>query len=235
MEVLVITPVKDSPETTKKTIEAVSQADGNFKYVIFNDFSGPVTRKFLEESQKEYNFDLIHLEDFTQTPSPNYKLILRMAREMALSEDIPLLLIESDVIIQKTTINQLLALLKQFQKPGLIGAITVDIHGNFNFPYAYVKKNNKTWLKTQHSLSFCCTLISQEFLRSYNFSKLPEEKDWFDIYISRQSIKAGFLNYLVTAVRVLHLPHSSRPWKQLKYSNPIKYYFYKLTQHRDRI
>ena len=34
---------------------------------------------------------------------------------------------------------------------------------------------------------------------------------------------------------VLHKPHSSRPWKQLKYTNPLLYYWRKLTQHRDKI
>ena len=34
---------------------------------------------------------------------------------------------------------------------------------------------------------------------------------------------------------VLHKPHSSRPWKQLKYKNPLLYYWRKLTQRRDKI
>jgi hypothetical protein len=65
--------------------------------------------------------------------------------------------------------------------------------------------------------------------------ELSAKKDWFDIHISRQSKKLGFKNYLIREQGVLHLPHSSRPWKQLKYSNPLKYYFHKLFSHRDRI
>jgi hypothetical protein len=235
MEVLVITPVKDSLETAQKTIEAVSKSDGNVQYVVFNDFSTPETRHFLEQSQSDFNFKLINLEEITTTPSPNYKLILQSARLLAISQNLPLLIIESDVIIQPTTIKDLLKVSSQLTKPGLIGAITTDIAGNFNFPYAHVKKNAKPWEKTNRSISFCCTLVSLELLKAYDFSRLPTEKDWYDIYISRQSKKEGFKNYLITDIQVLHLPHSSRPWKQLKYSNPLKYYFYKLIRRRDRI
>ena len=45
----------------------------------------------------------------------------------------------------------------------------------------------------------------------------------------------GFKNYLAKHLEVLHLPHSSRPWKQLKYTRPILYYFKKLIYKRDRI
>jgi hypothetical protein len=235
MDVLVITPVKDSLETTRKTIEAVRKSNADFKYIVFNDFSSPETRKFLEDTQNSSEVELINLENITHTPSPNYKFILQNARERALSENKPLLIIESDVIIDETTISQLLNISRQLQKPGLIGAVTTDLNGNFNFPYAHIPFTTHSVKNTRRSISFCCTLISVEFLKAYDFSLLPESKDWYDIYISHQSRKSGFYNYLITDIRVLHLPHSSRPWKQLKYSDPIKYYFFKLTRRRDRI
>jgi len=34
---------------------------------------------------------------------------------------------------------------------------------------------------------------------------------------------------------VWHRPHSSRPWKQLKYTNPLKYYWLKFTKGLDKI
>lgn len=34
---------------------------------------------------------------------------------------------------------------------------------------------------------------------------------------------------------VWHRPHGSRPWKQLKYSNPMKYYFFKFWKGLDKI
>jgi len=40
---------------------------------------------------------------------------------------------------------------------------------------------------------------------------------------------------LLTNVPVLHLPHSSRPWKMLKYTNPLKYYWKKYTKGLDKI
>ena len=94
MEVLVITPVKDSLETTRKTIESVSESEGNIRYLVFNDFSSAETRAFLEESSQTNKFTLIHLEDLTVTPSPNYRIILQKAYETAIQENIPLLLIE---------------------------------------------------------------------------------------------------------------------------------------------
>ncbi|MCD6354179.1 MAG: glycosyltransferase family 2 protein, partial [Prolixibacteraceae bacterium] len=102
-EIIIITPVKDSPETTKKTIEAISKAHGDFEYYVFNDFSKPETKLFLEKAKKKYHFHLIHLEEITSTPSPNYKLILEKAQEIALQKGLPLLIIESDVIIKEDT------------------------------------------------------------------------------------------------------------------------------------
>ena len=53
--------------------------------------------------------------------------------------------------------------------------------------------------------------------------------------ISRKSIQLGLSNYLLVTSDVLHKPHSSRPWKQLKYKNPLKYYYQKLIKRLDRI
>ena len=53
--------------------------------------------------------------------------------------------------------------------------------------------------------------------------------------ISHESLECGLHNYLFVELPVLHRPHQSRPWKQLKYTNPIKYYWYKLTRGLDKI
>lgn len=234
-EAIIITPVKDSLNTTNLTIKAISKAKGNFEYYVFNDFSQPETKHFLEEAKKEYRFQLIHLEDITSTPSPNYKLVLEIAQKMALEKNCPLIIIESDVVIKPDTLTGLLAILKSQPRPGLIGAITVNQNGNYNFPYTFEKIKSVEIVNTSHSLSFCCTLISVEFLQLFNFKTLSHNKDWFDIYISRQSKKLGYRNYLAKNLEVLHLPHSSRPWKQLKYTRPVLYYFNKLFYKRDRI
>jgi GT2 family glycosyltransferase len=234
-EAIIITPVKDSPETTKRTVEAISNAKGNFDYYVFNDFSLPETRQLLEQAKTRYGFNLIHLEEITATPSPNYRLVLQMAQKMALEKNLPLIIIESDVVVQPDTIQKLTDLAKTKTKPGIIGAITVDSSGNYNFPYTFEKRKSAEVVNTSHSLSFCCTLITPQFLKEFNFENLSDKKDWYDIFISRQSKRSGFNNYLAKGVEVLHLPHSSRPWKNLKYSNPFLYYWKKFFLKRDRI
>jgi len=234
-EALVITPVKDSLETTKKTIQSVNASEGNFLHVVFNDFSLEETRQYLENSKTVYGFELVNLEDMTSNPSPNYKLVLQLAQKKALELKASLIIIESDVIVKKDTIVNLLEISRTVNLPGMVGAITVGADGMYNFPYNYVKKKSAEILETRHSLSFCCTLLTNEFLNRFDFKELSSKKDWFDIYISRRSKKLGFKNYLAKNNEVLHLPHSSRPWKQLKYTNPLKYYIYKYLKNRDRI
>lgn len=234
-EAIIITPVKDSLQTTRLTIKAVSEAKEDFEYYVFNDFSQPETKLFLEKEKDIFKFQLIHLEDITKNPSPNYKLVLEKAQTIALEKNCPLIIIESDVVIKPETISELLNILNSKKNPGLIGAITVDQSGNYNFPYTFEKVKSKDILDTSHSLSFCCTLISIEFLKQFDFKILSQNKDWFDVYISRQSKKLGFNNYLAKGIEVVHLPHSSRPWKQLKYTKPLLYYFNKIFYKRDRI
>ncbi|WP_321367892.1 glycosyltransferase [uncultured Draconibacterium sp.] len=234
-EAIIITPVKDSLSTTKRTIQSVIKADGNFSYYVFNDFSQPETKKYLDEAAEQFGFNVIHLEDITDTPSPNYKIVLQRAQQMALDADIPLIIIESDVVITQNTIQSLLDVMNTEKNPGLIGAITTDEKGDYNFPYNFEKIKSNEVVDTSHSLSFCCTLITVPFLTQFDFNDLAQNKDWFDVFISRQSKKIGFTNYLAKGIRVVHLPHSSRPWKNLKYKNPVLYYLKKIFLKRDRI
>lgn len=234
-EAIIITPVKDSLETTKLTIKAISETPGEFEYYVFNDFSQPETKSFLENAKTSFGFHLVNLEEITNTPSPNYKLVLQMAQELALKKNCPLIIIESDVIIQPTTLPALMQIFRNSSKPGVIGAITVDKTGQYNFPYTFEKVKSADLVNTNHSLSFCCTLLTPQFLQEFDFKILSQNKDWFDVFISRQSKKLGFNNYLAKGVEVLHLPHSSRPWKNLKYKNPLLYYLKKFFLKRDRI
>lgn len=232
---IVITPVKDSLNTTLQTISAVSLASGDFEYVVFNDFSTHENTEILNAQKAVKKFELINLSDITSNPSPNYKLVLILAQKRAIKYGCPLIIIESDVVIKPNTIESLLSLYKAKPDTGLLGAITVDKNGQYNFPYTFEKTKNNDLINTSHSLSFCCTLLSENLLKAFDFNKLSPQKDWFDVHISRQSKKLGFSNYLAKELEVLHLPHSSRPWKQLKYSNPVLYYFKKLLNNRDRI
>ncbi len=234
-EAIVITPVKNSIETTLETIACISQADGNFRHMIYNDFSNIETKETLEAKRKEFGYDLIHLEDITDTPSPNYKLVLQKAQEDAVANNLPLIIVESDVLVKTNTLSKMLSAANYLKKCGMLGAITVDESGKINFPYLNFKHEKKKVVNTNHSLSFCCTLLTPDLLKSFSFKELSSEKDWFDVFISRKSKTFGFSNYLLTDLPVIHKPHSSRPWKQLKYSNPIKYYYQKIVKRKDRI
>lgn len=225
----VITPVKDSLDTTLKTIEGVlnSQTNVGFDYTVYNDFSSDETTQTLETEAYKKGFRLINLKDLTDHESPNYLLILQHAQAAALRDNAHLLIVESDVTIAPDTIEKLQSYSAELTDAGLIACITNDEDGNVNFPYLFAKKYGSKTLKTKKRISFCCTLLSLTFLQTYNFNELDSSKSWFDIHISHQSVKLGFSNYLLMDLPVLHLPHSSRPWKKLKYSNPASYYFNK--------
>ena len=235
MQALIITPVKNSIQSTIETIKAIHGCDSNVIHIVYNDFSDTETKQKLDEIQPVYNFELIHLEDITSTPSPNYKLVLQDAQIRALKENLPLVVVESDVTIQKDTIERMLEFQIKNSRSGLIGAVTVDEFGVINFPYLKFKNEKQLSIETKRSLSFCCTVMSLQFLQSYSFLKLDETKDWYDTFISSKSLELGFENHVLIDVPVLHRPHGSRPWKQLKYSNPLKYYFLKIRKGRDKI
>ena len=121
-------------------------------------------------------------------------------------------------------------------QPGVtVNAVTVDEAGRVNFPYLYPRRLRGPAVDTRKRFSFCCTPLSNAFLSAYSFDLLDPEKQWFDVSISHRSLELGFRNRLLLNAPVLHRPHSSRPWKRLKYTNPLRYYWQKLTQHRDRI
>lgn len=234
-EVLVITPVKNSIETTLDTAKAIAASDVKVHHIIFNDFSNEETKAELEKYKGEIGYELVHLEDITDHPSPNYKLVLQVSQKKALEMGLPLLVIESDVVVKKDTISKLLAHQNSHQSSGLTGSVTVDEDGVVNFPYLKFKGRKEAEINTKRSLSFCCTLFSQSFLNAYDFTGLDDAKDWYDTFISSQALESGFENYVLMDAPVWHRPHGSRPWKQLKYKNPLKYYFLKYWKGLDKI
>ena len=235
LDAIVITPIKNSISTAMETIIAVNKSKSNIHHIVYNDFSDSETKETLEKNKSTYNFELINLEDITDTPSPNYKLVLQNAQSRALKENIPLIIVESDVKVEIDTFEKMLLFQQSNLKTGLVGAITTDEAGTINFPYLKFKNEKRKSIETNRSLSFCCTLLSLEFLKSYDFLDLDQSKDWFDTYISSKALELDFKNYVLIDVPVYHRPHGSRPWKQLKYTNPLKYYFLKFTKGRDKI
>lgn len=234
-DAIVITPVKDSIQTTLKTIESVTASEGKFEYIVFNDFSNSETKSLLEKNSRTYGYELINIEDLTKNPSPNYRLVLQMAQQKALDKGVPLIIVESDVIVTKNTLKELISISGTCENSGMVGAITVNEKNEYCFPYTFEKKKSNEVVVAKHSLSFCCTLITISFLMKFSFQNLSPKKDWFDVYISRQVKKHGFVNLLAKNLEVFHQPHSSRPWKMLKYENPVLYYILKYLKKRDRI
>ena len=235
VEALVITPVKDSLQNTLETIHAIHNSEIEIEHIVYNDFSSEETKLALQNNSTKLSYKLINLEDLTNTPSPNYILILKQAQQLALKKNLPLIIIESDVKIKPNTITQLLQFYKKNENTGLVGAITIDDLGKINYPYLKFKNKTNTIIDTKRSISFCCTLISLDFMKNLDFNNLNQKKNWYDTIISKKAIELNFDNYILMNTIVIHKPHSSRPWKHLKYKNPLKYYFYKFLERRDKI
>lgn len=233
----IITPVKDSIESTLQTIEALvaSVTDINFHYTIYNDFSTPQNTALLAEYSRKYGFELVNLSDITDHPSPNYLLVLQIAQRRAIEEDADLLIVESDVIVAPDSVQRLVDGAAARTDCGIAASVTVDDEGNINYPYGYAKGHEGEVYAVDKHCSFCCSLLTNALLRSYDFNLLNPDKHWFDVHISRISRNNGFTNYLFCDTPVIHRPHSSRPWKQLKYTNPLKYYWRKFVKKFDKI
>ncbi len=235
MEALVITPVKDSVHTATQAAKAVMSSSVPCTYKIFNDNSSEEGTEALRVLAKELKIQLIHLKDLTNNPSPNYKTVLQVAQKEALERGLPLIIVESDVIVKEDTFSKLLSFVNEHSDAGLVGAITVDEKGEVNFPYLKFKGVEKGVLPTERSLSFCCTLLTVGFLEAYDFRQLDHSKHWYDTHISKMALQLGFSNYILPKVKVLHQPHGSRPWKKLKYEQPLKYYWNKFFKGLDKI
>jgi len=233
---ILITPVKDSLKTTREMISSLRAVSQDIPYYIFDDFSSKETRRWLEENSARYGYKVIGLEKHTKKSSPNYRTTLILAQKLAIENGAHLAIVESDVFARHETILELNKLAEELNDAGLVGAVTVDTAGEINFPYAFATAIDKpTIFASAKSVSFCCTVLSLRMLEKFDFNELPQNMDWFDVFISRKSRQLGFSNYVVKSLPVVHKPHSSRPWKNLKYKNPILYYLKKIIKQRDRI
>lgn len=233
----IITPVKDSIDSTLETIRAVlaSQFTVPFTYTLYNDFSTPENTQRLQQAAQEMGFELVNLSDFTSHPSPNYLLVLQTAQRRALEADAALCIVESDVVVQPHTLQSLFDQAAQRSDCGIAASVTVDDAGSINYPYLFARGRENQVVDTRKHCSFCCSLLTPALLAAFPFTQLNPEKNWFDVTISHESLQKGFHNYLFTNLPVIHRPHQSRPWKQLKYKNPLKYYWLKYTKGLDKI
>ncbi|MDR0347957.1 MAG: glycosyltransferase family 2 protein [Tannerella sp.] len=233
----IITPAKDSIELTLLTIQALCKSELTvpFTYTVYNDFSTPENTRRLAKASTVYAFSLVNLSDRINSPSPNYWWILQTAQENAIKDNAALCIVESDVTVKPDTIQTLFNESLLLPDCGMIAAVTVDGNGKINYPYLYAGGKENMCFTTRKRLGFCCTLLTLPFLKAFSFKHLNTTKAWHDVTVSHQSIKHGFRNYLYTSLPVFHQPHGSRPWKQLKYTRPLKYYWMKFIRRHDRV
>ena len=236
-ELHIITPVKDSIDSTIKTIDSIlkSRLDWKYTYNIYNDFSTPENTARLTKLAQEKGFTLINLSDMTSHQSPNYRLVLIEAQRMALAADAGLIIVESDVIVAPDTLQRLADGTANLPQCGIAACVTVDDEGVINYPYLHAKGKKEQIVDTSKHCSFCCTLLTPSLLKAFDFGTLNATKSWYDVSISHASLRLGLKNYLFTNLPVVHHPHSSRPWKILKYTNPLKYYYRKYVHGLDKI
>ena len=232
----IIMPVKDSLEIAEKAIRAI--VDSGHTLCVYDDNSLPENAQRLDAIAAETNIQVVHISDFTDHPSPNYRLVLQRAQLEALNGNKHLVIVESDVIIKQETLKRMA--MEVQSGVGMVAAVTVDEYGTYNFPYHYVRRwryhiHGKNTIATKKRFSFCCTLLTNELLQKADFLLLDPSKNWYDVTISHWSVQLGLRNLLMLGNPVLHFPHASRPWKRLKYTNPLLYYWRKITQKKDRI
>lgn len=226
----IIMPVKDALQQAEEAIRAVVAAGHTL--TVYDDNSTAETAERLDAMQQETGIQVVHVGQETNTPSPNYRWVLMQAQHTCLEQHKHLVIIESDVVVYPGTIERMAQVVTD--RTGMVAAVTTDQQGNINFPYEYARRI-PTDGPCKKRFSFCCTLLTHAFLEAYDFAQLDPEKNWFDVHISHMSVKSGFENILQVSNPVIHTPHSSRPWKQIKYTHPLLYYWRKLTQRRDRI
>ena len=232
----IIIPVKDSIESTGQTLRAIVGSHISIPHTItvYNDYSTPENTLKLSELCHALNVNLVNLSELTDHPSPNYLFVLRRCQRQCVEDGAGLLIVESDVTVQPDTLQGLVNGALERRDCGIAASVTVDDAGQINYPYGYAAK----WtgiVDSKHHCSFCCSLLTPALLLAFDFNQLNPSKNWFDVTISHESLKAGLHNYLFCNLPVVHRPHQSRPWKQLKYKNPLLYYWRKFTKGFDKI
>lgn len=230
VEPLIIMPVKDSLETAEQAIRAIVASGHNV--CVYDDYSTDENAARLDALRDEFGIRVVHIREVLDHPSPNYRWVLNTAQREAIEKGQDLVIVESDVIVKEGTISRLQQAISK--GVGMVAAVTVNEEGEVNFPYEYARKIQQDGSCSKR-FSFCCTLLTNAFLKAYSFEQLDPTKNWYDVHISHMSRQLGFENILLISNPVLHKPHSSRPWKQLKYKNPLLYYWRKFTQRLDKI
>ena len=133
----IITPVKDSIDSTLQTVRAVlaSRITVPFTYTVYNDFSTPENTARLEQAAREMGFRLVNLSDITTHPSPNYLLVLQRTQQEAVEAGAALVIVESDVEVRPDTLQGLYDGAAARPDCAIAASVTVDAEGTINYPY----------------------------------------------------------------------------------------------------
>ena len=168
----IVTPVKDSIESTIETVKAILNSDIKvpYTYTIYNDFSSPENTALLEKYSKELGFNLINISDLTDHPSPNYLLVLKRSREIAIREDAGFLLVESDVVVAKDTLQGLFDGAQEREDCAIAASVTVDDEGKINYPYEYARGTEGTC----YAVKKHCSLSQSSCVRWILSSWIPQ-------------------------------------------------------------
>ena len=91
----IITPVKDSIDSTLETMRAVldSALTMPYTYTIYNDNSTPENTARLHAEAEKMGVKVVYLSDLTDDPSPNYLFVLRRCQQECLAADAGLLIV----------------------------------------------------------------------------------------------------------------------------------------------
>mgnify|MGYP000579772501 CR=1 FL=1 len=137
----IITPVKDSIDSTLETVKAIMNRIFWFLSLTLSITISARKKNThrLEEAARQWNFRLVNLSDLTDHPSPNYLLVLQTAQKEAIEADAGLLIVESDVIVKKNTLQSLYNGALQQKQCGIAAAVTTDEKGIINYPYLHAK------------------------------------------------------------------------------------------------
>lgn len=158
----IITPVKDSIDSTLETVKAILNSDITvpFTYTVYNDFSTEENTHRLEKVAQELHFRLVNLADITNHPSPNYLLVLQTAQKEAIDADAGLLIVESDVTVKTGTLQGLFDGAASRKDCGIAAAVTTDENGIINYPYLHAKGHeNQVYAEKSIAVSVALYLL----------------------------------------------------------------------------
>lgn len=203
-----------------------------FTYTVYNDFSTEENTHRLEEAARQWNFVWSTYQTWPTTPLPTiywcYKQHKRSHRSRCRITDCGI-----GCYCQKNTLQSLYNGALQ-QNNAELQQLWQPMKRRNQLPLP-TRQGTENQVYPEKSIAASAVHYSPRTAESIWLQTLDPSKNWYDVTISHESLKRGFQNYLFTTLPVWHRPHSSRPWKQLKYKNPLKYYWLKYTKGLDKI